>query len=161
MKYYVGIDLGGTNIVAGVVNEAYSIVASAKCKTNCPRPAEEIISDMAKVAVEAVDKAGITMEEVEWIVSDLPVWQIPKRELSCMQTIWIFTMFRCVICWKKNYIKRYISATMPMLRHTANLWLAPQKDLRVPLRLRLVPVSAAVLLLTLKSIPGLILQVRN
>ena len=67
MKYYVGIDLGGTNIVAGVVNEAYSIVASAKCKTNCPRPAEEIISDMAKVAVEAVDKAGITMEEVEWI----------------------------------------------------------------------------------------------
>ena len=40
MKYYVGIDLGGTNIVAGVVNEAYSIVASAKCKTNCPRPAD-------------------------------------------------------------------------------------------------------------------------
>ena len=34
MKYYVGIDLGGTNVVAGVVDENYNIVESAKCKTN-------------------------------------------------------------------------------------------------------------------------------
>ena len=26
MKYYVGIDLGGTNIVAGVVDENYNII---------------------------------------------------------------------------------------------------------------------------------------
>ena len=32
MKYYIGIDLGGTNIVAGVVNEAYEIIASANAK---------------------------------------------------------------------------------------------------------------------------------
>ena len=30
MKYYIGIDLGGTNIVAGVVNEAYEILAKAR-----------------------------------------------------------------------------------------------------------------------------------
>ena len=29
MKYYIGIDLGGTNIVAGVVNESYEILAKA------------------------------------------------------------------------------------------------------------------------------------
>ena len=56
--YRLGIDLGGTNIVAGVVNEKYEIIATAKCKTNCPRPAEEIIDDMAKCALEAVKKAG-------------------------------------------------------------------------------------------------------
>lgn len=38
MKYYIGIDLGGTNIVAGVVNEAYEILAKASVKTNLPRP---------------------------------------------------------------------------------------------------------------------------
>ena len=36
--YRLGIDLGGTNIVAGVVNEEYKIVARASCKTNVPRP---------------------------------------------------------------------------------------------------------------------------
>ena len=29
MKYYIGIDLGGTNIKAGVVNENYEIVSKA------------------------------------------------------------------------------------------------------------------------------------
>ena len=67
MKYYIGIDLGGTNIVAGVVNEAYEIIASAKCKTNCPRPADEILQDMANMALEAAAKAGVSMEDVEWV----------------------------------------------------------------------------------------------
>ena len=50
MKYCVGIDLGGTNIAVGVVNENYEIVARASAKTNCPRPAGEILADMAAVA---------------------------------------------------------------------------------------------------------------
>ena len=65
MKYYIGIDLGGTNIKAGVVSEDFEIVAKATCKTNLPRPAEEICADMAKVALEAVDKAGLTLEQIE------------------------------------------------------------------------------------------------
>ena len=59
MKYYIGIDLGGTNIKAGVVNEEFEIIAKATCKTNLPRPAEEICEDMAKVALEAVKNAGL------------------------------------------------------------------------------------------------------
>ena len=53
MKYYIGIDLGGTNIKAGVVNEEFEIIAKATCKTNLPRPAEEICEDMAKVAANS------------------------------------------------------------------------------------------------------------
>ena len=60
MKYYIGIDLGGTNIKAGVVSEDFEIVSKTSCKTNLPRPAEEICADMAKVALEAVEKAGLT-----------------------------------------------------------------------------------------------------
>ena len=33
--YRIGIDLGGTNIVAGVVDEQYNILAKASTKTNC------------------------------------------------------------------------------------------------------------------------------
>ena len=67
MKYYVGIDLGGTNIVAGVVDEEYNIIAKASTKTNCPRPEKEIADDMAKMAVQAVKNANLTMSDIEWI----------------------------------------------------------------------------------------------
>ncbi len=42
--YKLGIDLGGTNIVAGVVDDNYNIIATGKLKTNAPRPAEEIVT---------------------------------------------------------------------------------------------------------------------
>lgn len=67
MKYYVGIDLGGTNIVAGVVDENYNIVATAKTKTNCPRPEKEIADDMAKMALNAIKNAKLTIDDIEWI----------------------------------------------------------------------------------------------
>lgn len=67
MKYYIGIDLGGTNIKAGVVNENFEIIAKATTKTLCPRPAKEICDDMAKVSIEAAQKAGISIDDVEWI----------------------------------------------------------------------------------------------
>lgn len=63
--YRLGIDLGGTNIVAGIVDDNYKIIATAKCKTATPRPAEEIVEDMANVAKKAIEKAGINIEDIE------------------------------------------------------------------------------------------------
>lgn len=67
MKYTIGIDLGGTNIVAGVVNEQNEIVTKVSVKTRSERPAEEVVADMAAVAKEAVAKAGLTMEDIQWV----------------------------------------------------------------------------------------------
>ncbi|MEE3405795.1 MAG: ROK family protein, partial [Acutalibacteraceae bacterium] len=67
MKYYIGIDLGGTNIVAAVVDEEYNIITKASTKTNRPRPAEAIADDMAAMAIKAVQDAGLTMEQIEWV----------------------------------------------------------------------------------------------
>lgn len=65
--YYLGIDLGGTNIVAGVVDEDYKIVAKESCKTNLPRPTDEICDDMAAVTVKALKKAGITLDDISFV----------------------------------------------------------------------------------------------
>ena len=67
MKYYVGIDLGGTNIAAGIVDSQYNIIEVAKTKTNMPRPATEIAADMSRVALDAIAKAGLDKNDVEWI----------------------------------------------------------------------------------------------
>lgn len=63
--YRLGIDLGGTNIVAGVTDENNKIIAVAKRKTNCPRPAEDIVDDMAAVTLEAIEKAGLKKEDID------------------------------------------------------------------------------------------------
>ena len=65
--YRIGIDLGGTNIVAGVVDDDFAILGTAKCKTRVPRPAEEIVEDMARMAREAVEKAGLSMDDIAYV----------------------------------------------------------------------------------------------
>ena len=63
--YRIGIDLGGTNIVAGIVDENYKIIATAKRKTNMPRPTKDVLDDMAAVALEAIKTAGLKVEDIE------------------------------------------------------------------------------------------------
>ncbi len=63
--YKLGIDLGGTNIVAGVVDDHYNIIATAKLKTNAPRPAGEIIDDMATAAETAIESAGLKRSDID------------------------------------------------------------------------------------------------
>lgn len=62
--YRLGIDLGGTNIVAGVVDDNYKVLGKGKVKTNAPRPAEEIADDMAAAVFEAIKNAGVKIEEI-------------------------------------------------------------------------------------------------
>ena len=63
--YKLGIDLGGTNIVAGVVDGNYNIVATGKVKTNHPRPAEEVKDDMVKAANIAIESAGLKLSDID------------------------------------------------------------------------------------------------
>ena len=35
--YRIGVDLGGTNIATGVIDENYKIIGRGKVKTNAPR----------------------------------------------------------------------------------------------------------------------------
>ena len=72
MSYRVGIDLGGTNIVAGVVNDDYEIIARASCKTNVPRPEAEICDSMAAVVKEAIKKAKLKMDDIDYIGIGVP-----------------------------------------------------------------------------------------
>lgn len=82
MKYYLGIDLGGTNIVAGVIDENYSIIAKIKTKTENHREAKEIIQSLISAAKKAVEAAGITMDQVESVGIGSPgMVDTQKREV--------------------------------------------------------------------------------
>lgn len=70
--YTIGIDLGGTNIVASVVDDDYNIIGTSKTPTNSPRSADEIFDDIADVCEEAVKSAGLTMEDIESVGMGTP-----------------------------------------------------------------------------------------
>ena len=62
--YYVGIDLGGTNIKAGIVDEQGKILAEAFCKTQAQRPYQDIVRDMAGCVMQALKNAKMTTDDI-------------------------------------------------------------------------------------------------
>lgn len=61
-KYRIGIDLGGTNIKAGIVDDANHLLATASRPTKSERPWQEVVADMAETVKDAAAKAGVTVE---------------------------------------------------------------------------------------------------
>ena len=61
MKYYIGIDLGGTNIAAGIVDKTGKIIAKDSVPTLNTRPIEAIMLDMTKLCKTLLDKSQMTL----------------------------------------------------------------------------------------------------
>ena len=62
--YRIGVDLGGTNIATGVIDENYKIIGRGKVKTRAPRPAEAIFDSIKEAVDMAVVNAGISYDEI-------------------------------------------------------------------------------------------------
>ncbi len=65
--YNIGIDLGGTNIKVGLVDENYNIIEKATAKTDLPRPADEICATMVELIWKCLNAAKVTIGEVNSI----------------------------------------------------------------------------------------------
>lgn len=63
----IGVDLGGTNIAAGLVDEEYRILDRLSVKTNLPRPAESIIADIAELVNRLCDRNNVVQRDIERI----------------------------------------------------------------------------------------------
>ncbi|MBS7298799.1 MAG: ROK family glucokinase [Eubacteriales bacterium] len=64
---YVGIDLGGTNIAAGVVDENGKILTQASVPTKAIRPNEEYAEDMVMIAKKVIADAGLKISDIKSI----------------------------------------------------------------------------------------------
>ena len=62
--YTIGIDLGGTNIAAGLVDENYKIIRKCSVPTEAERSADEIVKAMADVCQRLCDEEGITVDDI-------------------------------------------------------------------------------------------------
>ena len=65
--YRIGVDLGGTNIVAGVINESKRIISHISVKTPVGGSYKDVASAIFSAALQAAEKAGISMADIEKI----------------------------------------------------------------------------------------------
>jgi len=65
--YYIGVDLGGTNIAVGIVDESKKIVLKGSVPTGAQREGELIVKDMAALAEKLLKEAGISLSEVAYV----------------------------------------------------------------------------------------------
>ena len=69
---YIGIDVGGTNLVAGVVNGENEIISRAKVKTAECHGAEHMTQELARISKEAVAAAGLKLEDIQYVGAGIP-----------------------------------------------------------------------------------------
>lgn len=62
--YYIGVDLGGTNIAVGIVDENHRILKKGSVPTQSERGADAIVHDMAKLARSLMNDLGITVDQI-------------------------------------------------------------------------------------------------
>lgn len=64
--YYIGVDLGGTNIAVGIVNEEMKVVKKGSTPTLPDRGAEAIVADMARLSASLLQDAGVPLSDVAY-----------------------------------------------------------------------------------------------
>ncbi len=64
---YIGVDLGGINIAAGLVDDEYNIINKSSVPTGRTRSFEEIMKDMADLCLKVTEDAGYKMSDVKCI----------------------------------------------------------------------------------------------
>ena len=65
--YRIGVDLGGTNIAAGLVDENYNIVRKMSVRTNISEGADGVTSDIVKLCCKLCEEEGIDISTVDAI----------------------------------------------------------------------------------------------
>jgi len=90
MAFYVGIDVGGTGLKAGVVTEDGKIISKVTCPTGVERGAEAVVNDMAHLALRAIEEAKLTMDDIKAVGIGIPGIQDPatNRVPFCTNLGW-------------------------------------------------------------------------
>lgn len=84
--YSIGVDLGGTSIKAGIVDEKGNIIAKASCPTGVERGYEAVMEDIAGLAKKLIEESPYEMNEFRAIGVGIPGVFNPKTGRIAMCT---------------------------------------------------------------------------
>lgn len=81
--YKIGIDLGGTNTVAGLVDENGQIIDRAAVKTDLPTTIEKIVSSILHLTNILLENHALTVQDVVSLGVGVPC--TANKETGCME----------------------------------------------------------------------------
>jgi len=64
MNYYIGIDVGGTFVKAGIVDENGNIVADGKIASECDKGGNKLAGNAATLVMRLLEKSGISKDQI-------------------------------------------------------------------------------------------------
>lgn len=111
MNYYLGLDVGGTNLAAGVVDEEYHMLSGISIPTRAKRSIEEIADDMAAVSLAAIKEAGLTVNDFHFWGIGMPSYVNPKTNLLVHANCF---------GWRNVPIYRYLENKLPLQIYIEN-----------------------------------------
>lgn len=101
--YVVGIDIGGTNTVFGIVDARGTIIASSSIKTAGYPTAEEYADEVCKNLLPLIMLMAVSIR------SEVSVWVLRmvttiRELLNSLQTCLGEGFFRWLLCLKKDWV---------------------------------------------------------
>jgi len=124
--FLLGVDLGGTKILAGVFDAKFDLKGTAKLSTKADRGVEAVIDRIARGINEAVDECDLSLKQIRGVgigapgavdsdsgrvifAPNLPGWKdIPlKKELEKRLGVPVFTGNDCNVCTLGTFDREY------------------------------------------------------
>jgi glucokinase len=78
--YYIGIDIGGTNIALGIVDQGGEILTKHSIPTGAGRPFGTIVKEMAETARATAEKAGFSADQIAGVGIGVPSTVDPRTK---------------------------------------------------------------------------------
>ncbi len=133
-EYVVGLDLGGTKILAGVYNNSLECVATTKLSTKSQRGVDKVIERIARCVQDAVDEADLSLKQISAVgigapgavdfdegtvifAPNLEGWKdVPlKKDLEKLLSVPVFVENDCNICALGVYVAELKSKPKSMV----------------------------------------------
>lgn len=83
--YYVGIDIGGMSLKAGIIDEGGNVFYKKAVVTEPDKDSNEIVADIEKLIRDTVSEAGLSFEKIDGIGMGFPgsVWDAKGEIVYC------------------------------------------------------------------------------
>lgn len=105
MKYYLGLDVGGTNLAAGVVDETYRLISRLSVPAHAGRSIDEITADMESVSRAVIQEAGFSVTDFDTWGIGMPSYVNPHTNLLVHANCF---------GWKNVPICQYLEKRLPL-----------------------------------------------
>lgn len=86
--YFVGVDIGGTGVQAGIVDESGKILFKKECKTNVQNGFESVMDDINDLVRSMILENSLDIKDIKSIGFGVPSFINKKGLVTCVNLNW-------------------------------------------------------------------------